>query len=375
MLVLMTLTLALVMGMAALAIDLGAGWGRRADAQKASDAAALAGADVLYDGGTAVAARNEALAYALKNGFDSTKTTVYIPPISGPHTGDSEYIEVRIAGQQRTTFAGVLGIANMNFSARAVAEVRSGEGNYAIFANENSCGVSDALELNGSVEIVNGRIHSNSHLKIPGSSNDFNGDVTYNCGVQNSGSGNQFDPGSPANGGVRPMPVNYTLATTSSTSGTWTIRNTDSGASVNCTRKFNGDVNLSNLVSGGVLPAGVYCSKGKMELSGQNTTGNVTLAAQGTAVLNGSNFNLTAYWDDLLFFTTNSSSSAMDIAGSGGNWTGILFAPNGKAKVNGQSNLSISGSIIADQVQVSGSNLNLTALDGSSGDPGTRLVE
>ena len=89
--------------------------------------------------------------------------------------------------------------------------------------------------------------------------------------------------------------------------------------------------------------------------------------------MSGSQFNLTGYWNDILLFTESNSSSALDV---GGQWQGILFAPNGLAKVQGSSNLSVAGSIIADQVQTSGSNWSLAALEESGGGaPSLSLIE
>ncbi len=66
------------------------------------------------------------------------------------------------------------------------------------------------------------------------------------------------------------------------------------------------------------------------------------------------------------------------MSGSGGNWEGYIFAPNGRAKIQGSSNLSISGSIVADRVTVSGSDFSLNASDllaGIAAPPSYRLVE
>ena len=105
-------------------------------------------------------------------------------------------------------------------------------------------------------------------------------------------------------------------------------------------------------------------------------TGNVTLVAQGEVNVSGSQFTLTPYWSDVLLFTEDSTSSAMDLSGSGGDWEGILLAPYGQVKVAGSNSQSISGSIVADSIETSGSNWSLTAIDYyAGGAPAVSLVE
>ena len=112
------------------------------------------------------------------------------------------------------------------------------------------------------------------------------------------------------------------------------------------------------------LEPGTYCSDGNLQLSGSDITGEVTLVARGELQVSGSNFTLSPAPDDptgVLFFSEASSSSALDLSGSGGSWEGIIHAPNGTAKMQGSSNLSLTGSIIAGRVKVSGSNFSMTA--------------
>jgi cytoskeletal protein CcmA (bactofilin family) len=281
------------------------------------------------------------------------------PPTSGEHIGDSNYVEVLIDYDPPTFFIHVLGAGGGGLNARGVAgfgPIRAGE--YALFANSPNCGNADTLEISGSDVDVSGYVHANANVKIPGSDNDFDGDVTRQCNLTVSGSGNTFDPPPPPPEGTRPFPVDYVYS------------------DFPCTMTFTSDTDLSSVpgawLSATQLRPGVYCSTRKLTLSGSDVTGNVTLVAQGTLNVSGSNFNLTPYWNDVLLFTASNDSSALDVSGSGGSFVGLMIAENGHAKIQGSSNLSIRGSVLANTIAVSGSAFTLSAL--LEADPSTGRV-
>lgn len=91
-----------------LAIDAGTLFVARRSAQSAADAAAWAGAVVLFRGGTATAATDAAKADATQNGYthgvSSTTVTVVTPPTSGEFAGDGRFVAVSITRNERTFF-------------------------------------------------------------------------------------------------------------------------------------------------------------------------------------------------------------------------------------------------------------------------------
>ena len=112
------------------------------------------------------------------------------------------------------------------------------------------------------------------------------------------------------------------------------------------------------------LNPGVYCNEtGKIVLAKSDVEGTVTLVGHEVNLAGGV-FNLTPYWNDILIFATSDGPSAIDASGSGGSWTGIMYAPNGEAKIAGSGGLSIVSSIIADTVILSGSDFSLQAIIG-----------
>ena len=115
--VLMALSLAVIMGMAAFVIDVGSWYHTKRHLQGTADAAALAGAQLLptNSGG----AKSQALTYANKNGGNvlagdiSVSTTVF----------QNDTISVKAKKTDAGIFSGVLGIASANIKASAKARV------------------------------------------------------------------------------------------------------------------------------------------------------------------------------------------------------------------------------------------------------------
>ena len=140
------------------------------------------------------------------------------------------------------------------------------------------------------------------------------------------------------------------------------------------------DLSQANYYQGDgiTLKTGVYCQPDPDRVISsprQGAIGEVTLVSMGTIDINGSDFQLTANWNDILIFAWDDSSSAMNISGSGGSWTGLMVAPRGRLNFSGSGNLSVIGGLLAGQVDASGSEWDLTSLDEAAGVPVVRLVE
>lgn len=156
------LCLTLLMGIAAVAIDLGFGFNERRQSQTAADMAVMAGATEIVLGGTQEDVVNQVLAFARANtnitysdeewrdlwlscadpdriGFDvGTGTPVDFQPMPAPAAwggGDldcissvASYLRVRLPDQViETTFARVMGFEEIRASAAAVARIDAGE--------------------------------------------------------------------------------------------------------------------------------------------------------------------------------------------------------------------------------------------------------
>ena len=126
-LVMAALGMVVMLGVAALAIDVGVATAQKRSAQAAADAAALAGA-VDLPGVTNSNSQAEADAtFAAnqnlqKSGITNATVTVNSPPAtSGSHNGDLSSVEVTISAKAPSLFLGVLNVGAITINAHAVA--------------------------------------------------------------------------------------------------------------------------------------------------------------------------------------------------------------------------------------------------------------
>ena len=148
--------LAVLLGMAAMTIDVGLAYVARRDMQNAADAAALAGADLLLEGQSSVLAASAARDLALQNGYDNAAAdvtvTINIPPTSGPHSGDSDFVEVLIEHPIDAVLAQAVGKTSFDISARAVAGIDRTPKPYSIITlSEAAC---QSMQFNGQVHLT-----------------------------------------------------------------------------------------------------------------------------------------------------------------------------------------------------------------------------
>lgn len=119
------LTLLVMLGAAALAVDAGYMYARRAQAQKAADSAALAGAYKLsFVNGTnaagVIAAKANAIDYAQKNSYDNTVPGTTVSTIY-PADGSATLFRVSVQRVEPLFFARIMGFKSSNVGATATA--------------------------------------------------------------------------------------------------------------------------------------------------------------------------------------------------------------------------------------------------------------
>lgn len=158
-LILIALMMVVLLGFAALVIDVGRLYVAKREMQNAADAGALAGAQDLPD---ADAAKGTAVDYAKdKNGADSAVAVT-------PYKGEANKIEVTTTKNVSYTFARILGFTDTDVFARAVG-VKSGGGGFDswFFAEESIVIESNKLGSNKN-DPVKVNIHSNGTILIKG---------------------------------------------------------------------------------------------------------------------------------------------------------------------------------------------------------------
>jgi len=150
------LLLPILLGMVGLVIDVGFANAARRQAQNAVDESAIAAAYALKDGYTPAQAGMLAREYTAGNGYDNAAAdvtvTVNVPPLSGPHAGDSNYAEVIVGYDAPELFITVLGQNTGTISARAVAGIAQVPGDYALITlNPSEC---RSLDVSGSGNLI-----------------------------------------------------------------------------------------------------------------------------------------------------------------------------------------------------------------------------
>jgi hypothetical protein len=152
----MGISLAVLMGMAALGTEVSFIQYKQRQMQAVADAAALSAAMADSKGfpadfkleGQAVAASS-----GFVNGADSTVVTINRPPTLGAHAGNDEAIEVIIEQPQTLKLAGLFTSAKFNVNARAVVmQGKSGGGDFCILATASSA--KNAVTVNNGARVT-----------------------------------------------------------------------------------------------------------------------------------------------------------------------------------------------------------------------------
>jgi hypothetical protein len=350
-----------LLAVCALGLDAGNLYVERRQMQAAADLAALAGARLLPNAVTATA---KAQSIATANGYASTVT------ITTPYSSDASKIEVRITRPVSTLFLPILGVSQLDVSARGVArqQILPPSGTpFVLMAGSSSCvgNPADTLQWQGSTGTITGIVHSNSGIKMTGSSNRWTGGTFYGCtgAYTNTGSSNVISP-APVITAALPYPINYTWndycasPTYYNASGTWDLA-------------ANGAWWVGGTKTSKRLNPGVYCADGAtgaitLNVQGTNAT-NVTFVARTTVKITDSNFFITPNKLGTAIVAYGTGNQTINMAAAAGA-AGVLFAPNGEANFAANGGGTYTGSIIAKTVKVSGGGMTIvgTVPSGSS---------
>ncbi len=307
-LILFACTMIVLMGFAGMGIDVGYLRYMRRTMQAAADSAALAGTAELGYGDVTSAARADAATNGFTNGTKGTTVTVNNPPLSGPHEGNSRYVEVLISQDEPTFFMKVLGIKSHMVSTRAVGY--SGISGACVYALDPSA--SSAFVVSGNADLT-------SQCGLLDNSNNSSAALVQNGGgclsAKYIGVVGQFKDNSSC--APSPTPVTGIAAFTDPlaylqppTVGTCTA----------------GTTNVSITGGSQTLYPGTYCSG--IKISGGST--NVTFSP-GTYIINGGGISISGganvYGDGVTFYLTGTSSSYKGVSISGGS-NSFLGAPD-----------------------------------------------
>jgi Flp pilus assembly protein TadG len=393
--VLATISMVVLMGFAALAVDVGQFWTVRRSMQTAADAGAVAGAIALrLKQNTNAAAQSATSLNGFTNDSQGVTVTVNNPPAGGAYAGNSEYVEVIVAQPRPTYFMRVLGYSTVHVNARAVAS--SVNSPACVFALDPTA--SGALSVGGSSSMnlqCGAMVDSSSSSAL--STNGGGALTATSIGVAGGYSGSGYSP-MPVTG-IAPAPdplsylqpptvgsCNYTKYHDSTAKGTVYLNpgvycdgiQIDGGA----TYVFNPGmyilagggfkVNSSATLSGtGVTFYNTYTSKypyDGISFSG-STTVNFSAPTSGP-------------YEAILFYqdpTVPTGSAGSTITGSStSTFDGALYFPTTPLSYSGNSSSSGYTIIVGDTVSVSGNSYvgdNYTSLTDGSPIRSTALYE
>jgi hypothetical protein len=334
-----------------LAVDAGVMYYKKRALQTVADSAAIGGASELQHGGDDTAIKNGAVHDAALNGNTLPASGVYPAPgvyhtpQGGPHTGDSDYVEV-IAGQSVSTyFIRIIGYNSINVKARAVAYQGSSSTNL-IYA------LGSGINANGAVTVnVNGGIIDDGNLNV-------NGHVTFNA--DSIGVAGAYNP----NGSVSINPTPTKVPTVNDPLTSLIALTQPAGTPINENINGSGTFTLnpgvySNLNINGTptvtFNPGIYYLQNGMSINGSaNITGTgVMFYNSGGAInINGGNsvsFSAptTGTYAGILFFQARNDSSSSNVnGGSNISYTGTLYFPDATLNYNGGGNVTAEYTIL-----------------------------
>jgi hypothetical protein len=390
------ISLVAVLGAAALALDGGTLLAERRRAHAVADAAALAGATVLFTnyptnsgvdtGGTA---RSAALASASNNGYanDGTNSvvTVNIPPASGPFAGQASYIEVITQYNHPRGFSAIWDSSRMAVSARAVARGAWVPPDYGIITLDPTGNPTLNATGNGTVTVTGGgAVMVNSDASGALRTTGGGSMVASEFDVAGPGyTGTGFSTTPQVNQPPRQDPLRYLPEPSQPANGTISsVSNKGSGKTYTVTPGTflaSGSPKLPNFGNGDVVTfqSGVYYLLGGLTATGARVTAtNVLFFNAGTGSssainISGGVVNITpmtsGLYKNIAFFQSRTSTQDMQVTGGGTtNIAGTFYLPAAELKITGSSGTANIGSQYISKSLTLGGNGNIN-VDYASG--------
>lgn len=320
--ILVTFMATVLIGMAALVVDVGRVYHIYSGMRNAADAAALAGAQHLPDQSAAYAA---AVSYAEANGLNLGELEINIP-----YTGDQRMIEVKCSREVSYLLAPVLGFTNRQLNARAVAMYGNDRVfDYALFSGSKT----STLKVTGANLNVEGNVHTNADAKLTGANVSIDG-VLETVGYLQASSSNHNITEVMEEAPFVPTPV-------------WDMDE----LRLMATRTLYGDQHFN----GGIVELdGILFVEGNVKLNGSLIRGLGTIIATGDIEISGSGISYATSSDAVCLYAGNQ----IKISGSNVSIDGILYAPQNQIQVS-SSNTTVRGAVIGDLVLMSGSNTTI----------------
>jgi len=349
--VLVALSMTVLLGFAAFAVDFGMLSSVKQSLQNAADAAALAGAAELADGANASAVQLAVRSYADKNGVAEGDSSV-----TAESSVSGSVVTVNVSRTVEMGFSVVLtGKQTRTVRASAAAEATTifGACPYALFAGQDINDDGIGITANGNDMVIESPIHSNSNITIKHPT--LVGENTVATAVNTTSvSGEGWLPHSPR----IPMPsyasIQGKFLNTVTYSGSVTLKKSYTLSDFVYERAAESGISSDVLRREGLT---IYIS-GSMGCNGNlsftTTDFPVNLIAAGSIDLRGCTLASTRECP----MTVISETGNVTVNGGGTSFFGIVFAPEGNVTLNGN-DATIIGSVIAQNITKNGSHLTV----------------
>lgn len=359
-LVLTAICMTVLVGFLACAMDVGMLLYQKRLAQTAADCAAMAGISELnfaVEDGTTVTAAAQAAAAAngFTNGSNGVTVTVNVPPLSGAHAGNAEYLEVVVQRNVPTLFMGLFGFRTVAVSGRAVGGFAGGEG---CLYTLGTSGID--ISVNGTAQA------SVPDCDIYVDSTDSNAISVAGGATVTSKMIAVAAPSLASTTGLTPIPITgvppvsdplaYLPEPTVPSNCSSTVLSSGA-ANYGCYAGIY--LKGSNSLA---LNPGLYVINGDITIGGSATisgTG-VTIYTNGTVSMAG-NAPLTlsaptsGVYNGILYFQSRSDSNPFSLTGtSGSSISGIFYAPDAAASYQGNSGATVNASFVVKTMSLGG---------------------
>ncbi len=348
-LVLAALSMVVLLGFSALAVDVGMWRSSRTKMQNVADAAALAGARDLP---SSAAAQASAQSCAALNGVSGAGIVV-----TTPYNGDPSKIEVVCLKTEQSVLARVLGFGEVDVGGRAVAQ-KSGMGGgpfgYAVFSGNPNF----TLTINGSNTTLGGSAHSNDDFSINGSAQLITGSAEAVSELSMNGS-NLTVSKACQGAKIKLNGSGISIGSKIYEAASW-IDMPDFSDEIQAAAQAAGTAYVGNQTFNGSsisVDTPIYVA-GNLVVNGSGFSGKGVVLVTGDITFNGSNLSQTG--SSVCFYSKNGD---ITINGSGIRLDGLVYAPNGDISMNG-SNQTINGRVIGDKVLFNGSGISILSGSG-----------
>jgi len=361
-LILATLCLTAVAAVLALAVDVGFLFHAKRTLQTAADSAAVAGAGELKYGGATSAAKAAAAQNGISDGVNGT-VTVNNGPASGPHMGDTSYVEVIVSQPQPGYFRRIFTSSSVTVKARAVAHPATGQAcMYTLDPTASSeFWITGTAGINMPGCAVYDDSNASNALRQTGTSSLTAAWIGVVGGFSQNGSGSVTP--TPTTG-IAPVPDPLAWLPEPSVQGNCSNNIQYSNGSHTLNAGCYSGIKISGANTNVVFNSGTYVINGSIDISGSGTiTGNgVTIYVTGggsTSIEGSGALTFTAptsgQYNGVLLFQSRSNTSTVKVTGSSATvFKGIIYCSKAPLEFTGTAGETLYMDLIAATVKAAG---------------------